>query len=257
MAGWFSVERQIFDHEMFDGEPYSRRDAWLWLIANAAWKDTTHRIGNNVVNVLRGSFYTTIRQLMSKWQWGNSKVMGFMRALQAQHMIEAEIKTGKTLITICNYDDYQRADLPDKTAVRHEQDTKVINKQINNNTNKQNKRAREADFDIFWEQYPHKVGKGAARKAFEGIQKSNKANLQELIDGLSRYVQTKPPDRNWCNPATWLNQERWGDEPALPINGHMNGGARETAAERNKREYENERSEIMEEIQNRNLRVVQ
>jgi hypothetical protein len=35
-----------------------------------------------------------------------------------------------------------------------------------------------------------------------------------LLAALRRYVDTKPPDRHWCNPATWLNQGRWDDEPA-------------------------------------------
>jgi hypothetical protein len=28
-----------------------------------------------------------------------------------------------------------------------------------------------------------------------------------------RYIG-KTDDRPWCNPATWLNQERWADQPA-------------------------------------------
>jgi hypothetical protein len=38
--------------------------------------------------------------------------------------------------------------------------------------------------------------------------------LETLIRARDRYIATKPPDRPWCNPATWLNQERWLDEPA-------------------------------------------
>ncbi len=36
---WFAVERRVFDDEMFVGDEFSRRDAWLWLIANAARRD--------------------------------------------------------------------------------------------------------------------------------------------------------------------------------------------------------------------------
>ena len=68
-------------------------------------------------------------------------------------------------------------------------------------------------FDYFWLIYPHKVGKGAARKAFNSAIK--KTDHQTLIRGVEGYRATKPPDRSWCNPATWLNQERWTDEPQL------------------------------------------
>lgn len=69
-------------------------------------------------------------------------------------------------------------------------------------------------FETWWMKYPHKVGKGAAETKFERIRKSEKVPFQALMDGLDRYIRDKPPDRDWCNPATWLHQKRWTDEPA-------------------------------------------
>lgn len=71
-------------------------------------------------------------------------------------------------------------------------------------------------FDAWWECYPEKVGKGAARKAFQRAIKI--ATLDEMVEGVRRYRAEKPPDRSWCHPSTWLNQERWLDRPA-PLNG--------------------------------------
>jgi hypothetical protein len=76
-------------------------------------------------------------------------------------------------------------------------------------------KAKPADeFEGWYEHYPHKIGRGAALKAFEAARK--KVGLQILVDGLQAYIRTKPPDTDWCHPATWLNQERWADEPAAP-----------------------------------------
>jgi len=69
-------------------------------------------------------------------------------------------------------------------------------------------------FTRWYADYPHKVGKGAAKKAFAKVQASDVVDFTELLDGLRRYRQTKPHDRPWCNPATWLNEERWADAPA-------------------------------------------
>ena len=69
-------------------------------------------------------------------------------------------------------------------------------------------------FDRWWEDYPEKVGKGAARKAFPKA--LAKTSLDQLIVGVERYKATKPRDRAWCNPATWLNEERWLDQPDHP-----------------------------------------
>ncbi len=74
--------------------------------------------------------------------------------------------------------------------------------------------------EVFWPKYPHKVGKAAALPAFRKARK--KASLVEIMDGLERYIAAKPPDRSWCNPATFLNQERWADEPS-PEDGRQTG----------------------------------
>lgn len=69
-------------------------------------------------------------------------------------------------------------------------------------------------FQVWYGEYPHKVGRSAAEKAFSRVRKAKAVSFDELMDGLRRYIRTKPPDRAWCNPATWLNQDRWADQPS-------------------------------------------
>ena len=65
----------------------------------------------------------------------------------------------------------------------------------------------------FWKLYPHKIGKPDALAKLERIRKRG-VSWVSLMDGLRRYIASKPVDRPWCNPATWLNQARWEDQPA-------------------------------------------
>ena len=65
-------------------------------------------------------------------------------------------------------------------------------------------------FEFFWAAYPHKVGKEAARKAW----RRRHASIADIMGGLDRYKKAKPPSVPWCNPATWLNQQRYFDQPA-------------------------------------------
>ena len=63
----------------------------------------------------------------------------------------------------------------------------------------------------FWPKYPHKIGKpDALRKWFKARER---AALPTILGGLMAYV-SKTDDRPWCNPATWLNQDRWADAPS-------------------------------------------
>ncbi len=84
------------------------------------------------------------------------------------------------------------------------------------------KKPREADFDRFWAAYPKKVGKQAARKAFDRV----KTPVETLLTALERQKRSDQWSRDAGqyipNPATWLNQGRWEDE--LPEAGTARNG---------------------------------
>lgn len=73
----------------------------------------------------------------------------------------------------------------------------------------------QAEFENeFWVIYPNKVGKPVALQSF--IKARSRASLETIIEGERRYI-AKTDDRAWCNPSTWLNQDRWNDRPAAPV----------------------------------------
>ncbi len=70
-------------------------------------------------------------------------------------------------------------------------------------------------FAEFWEQYPKKVAKPAAEKAWRKIKPSNRL-LADLMAGLARQKASadwqKDGGQFIPHPATWLNARRWEDE---------------------------------------------
>lgn len=78
-------------------------------------------------------------------------------------------------------------------------------------------RAKTTDFDQFWSAFPAKVGKKAARKAWDRAK--DRPAIADLLAAVERYRQAKPHDREWCNPATWINQGRWDDDWAPDATG--------------------------------------
>lgn len=68
-------------------------------------------------------------------------------------------------------------------------------------------------FDDFWMVVPKKVGKGAARTAFAKAIK--KADPKTIVKAMYRYSkETETIDQKYVpHPETWLNGERWIDEP--------------------------------------------
>jgi len=74
---------------------------------------------------------------------------------------------------------------------------------------------RQREFaEEFWPLWPNKVGKPSALKAF--LKARTRDDLETILDGVRRYERDKPAGREWLNPATFLNQERWNDQPASP-----------------------------------------
>jgi len=69
----------------------------------------------------------------------------------------------------------------------------------------------------FWRDYPRKICKFMARKAFLRIKPWNQETCDAIFAGLDRWVnhwRDNEIDRQFIPyPATWLNQHRWEDEP--------------------------------------------
>lgn len=76
-------------------------------------------------------------------------------------------------------------------------------------------------FDEFWEIYPKKVAKGAARKAFRHA--NARASSAEIIAGAKRYAASKPDPKFTAHAASWLNADRWLDELEKPANSTVSG----------------------------------
>jgi uncharacterized protein YdaU (DUF1376 family) len=78
--------------------------------------------------------------------------------------------------------------------------------------------ADESDkaFAEFWTHYPRKIGRAAASKAFAKASKKHKTD--DILFGLSQQIDTmKSKDQQFIpHAATWLNAERWQDEPEQP-----------------------------------------
>lgn len=73
-------------------------------------------------------------------------------------------------------------------------------------------------FDEFWQAYPRRVAKGAARKAWAAAEKRE----PDLKDKCLAALRWQIPANGWDggsytpHPSTYLNQERYDDEhPAM------------------------------------------
>ena len=84
--------------------------------------------------------------------------------------------------------------------------------------------SRASAFDAFWEAYPKKTGKEAARKSFARA----KADIGTMLSALEVQKQSEQWTKNngqfIPNPTTWLNQGRWEDEVQTQSSGFAYNG---------------------------------
>lgn len=67
-------------------------------------------------------------------------------------------------------------------------------------------------FDSWWQIYPRRIGKGAARKAYaRALTLTDEDTLWWGVKAYSAASEGEDP-RYMKHPATWLNQECWDDE---------------------------------------------
>lgn len=70
-----------------------------------------------------------------------------------------------------------------------------------------------SSFDQFWNAYPRRVAKIAARNVFLSVMlKPNAPSLETLLTAVDMYAKSEIDKKFIAHPATWLRQGRWEDE---------------------------------------------
>lgn len=104
MSGVFLVARGWMDNPALSSkEPFSRREAWLWMIEQAAYVERKISIGGKTVPLARGQFSHSLRFMAKAWGWNEPAVRRFIERLKTDAMIDAATDAGQLVVTLCNY----------------------------------------------------------------------------------------------------------------------------------------------------------
>ena len=158
------------------------------------------------------------------------KLEDFTAALTALHGVQLitwyEVET-RRYIQIVNFEAHQwglskrtESRFPEpprntKTSLEIPGNPGQLNRTELKRTELNRKNVRTDRFERFWQVYPCKVGKDAARRAFERLAHDN-----DLTDAMIAAVERHQASPQWQkdggqfipHPRTWLHQGRWKDE---------------------------------------------
>ncbi|KKC30917.1 hypothetical protein [Caldanaerobacter subterraneus] len=146
--GWIKLYRSVTEHWLWKDKPFSKGQAWVDMLLMANHSNNKFVLGNELIELEKGSFITSIRKLSERWGWSRTKVIKFLDLLKKDHMISYFSDTKKTVVSIENYGFYQDIDDTKKTQKRHEDDTKVTRKSTNKNDNKNDKECIKNEYNI-------------------------------------------------------------------------------------------------------------
>lgn len=224
--GVFAVSRSLFDHPTFKQEPYNEQLAWIWLIGEAAYKgkraQTCCGRHRSIVELKRGQLSFSLRFMQKAWNWASEKkVRMFLKRLERDGLIVADVDVGQTVITICNYEKYQFPiqDPDAQTDAQNDAQRPRIGRKLKNDNNEKNEieRDRAGDPEGFVEwyaAYPRKVDRKAAARAFTKVIQGGNIDLQTLIERTKNFAtQSIGTDQKFIkHPATWLNAGSYDNE---------------------------------------------
>jgi hypothetical protein len=227
--GYVLIARGILDHPRFKPTgPYTRAEAWLWLIEAAAFKDRSVPVfagrQRKMVLIARGELSYSVRYLAQAWRWSTNRVLRFLGELQTDHSIETRTETGQTVISLCNYETYQ-APFPDvETQMETRSDTQSATNKKESKERKNNTCARAAvvdeDFAEWYAVYPRKKQPVGALRAYRTVIDSGKTTHSDLLartrEFSAEWSKRSPEDRRFIPyPASWLNAGAYLDEPEI------------------------------------------
>lgn len=164
MEGYIPISRKIFNHPFWKEERvYSFFEAWLDMIRTAKYNAETVLVKGRCLSIPRGDLVASVRYLANRWNWHRGRVERFLKMLKEQDMIKTRTETGISIISILNYDTYNRTGDPNETATgtaarqSRDSDRTKINKV--NKVNKDNKVNNKANalcrvpYDFIYESY--------------------------------------------------------------------------------------------------------
>ena len=210
--GFIVLWRKFLDSSFYTDHYAVRLAIHLLLKSNHEPKKII--FNGNLITIDRGQLITGRNVLAAELKMDSSNVRNKLVLLKNSGFLDIKSNNKFSLITVCNYDTYQKVKQQNGQQLGQPEDT------INNTTiqplrtTKQKNmspamRACPFDFEALWAKYPNKDGKKLAQRSFISSVKSQK-DYEDIQTALSNYLQSERVTKGFIkNGSTWFNN--WHD----------------------------------------------
>lgn len=111
---------------------------WFHLLMSANHKDGKYLLGNQMVEIPRGSLMTGRKSLSRQTGVSESKIQRLLKVFETEQQIEQRTFTKYRLITILNYEAYQSSEQQNEPQVNSRRTASEQQVNTNNNVNNEN-----------------------------------------------------------------------------------------------------------------------
>lgn len=108
LNGSVTLVKALAQHDLWLAEPFNRAQAWVDLLLLANDQPRTIRLAGQPIYLERGQLGWSNVSLADRWRWSRPKVIGFLHELAERGMVKLAPNNRTTLITIANYNTYNR-----------------------------------------------------------------------------------------------------------------------------------------------------
>jgi DNA-binding transcriptional regulator YhcF (GntR family) len=141
VSGYVRLYRTLFGHPAFRNDAEAM--AFAWMVGRASWQAAAVRYKGHRISLKRGQLAISQRDMAEQMDRDKGWVERLWRRLRSEAMIEADVKAGVAVITICNYDEYQPTKEAgkalgkalDEADARQTQGTEQVSEEVKKETN--------------------------------------------------------------------------------------------------------------------------
>lgn len=133
MEGWIRIHRKLIEASWFSKSEYVH--LWLYLLLKANHQDKEIYIGNEKVLVKRGQILTSRHKLSEVVHVQENKIYRILKCFENEQQIEQQKTSRYTVITVLNYDTYQKSEQVNEQQINNKRTTGEQPMNTNNNDN--------------------------------------------------------------------------------------------------------------------------
>jgi hypothetical protein len=236
MSGWIKLHRSIQDHFIYDFSEPDKALAWIDILLSASYAESKVKIKSRLFSVQKGQWLVSQVTLQKRWKMSQNKVKRLLKLLENDGMISVLTNELTSIITICNFSDYQNDERANEQAhgraverTTNEQSNDILRskeyKEVKNKTivdsdepTSDKKDFLAGLFDKFWKHYKTKQGKQKAMAKFKLFLKGKTESqsifwMNLMLAYYEHCLENQVVGYAELHAATYIHNRRWEDNP--------------------------------------------